>query len=544
MSSRFLAFLQSECTAINAFVEEIPEFDTSFEETITINMGTYLRQYPRLNGYFDEEQATCNPQLSGGNEGEEDSPEPNNPQMSRVLDYANHQIKKRKIDESTSSWSLYLRLAVLDHLSAMEIGITFLLDVVEKYNFDLEVEELVEIVRAFDILGAEKRLVEYEALLYIAWVDSELDETEWSKRCGERIPVSFFNHVKKYKHSSRKSKIIGSVGSQRLIEYFLAISPEKDYFFSSSMDSSLLAAGAIFQQLCEQGQLSVAQWLYSSGDIDIHAEDDNAFRGACRAGQLQIAQWLYNLGNIDIHASDEEAFRLACIHGHLSIAQWLYNFGNVNIHVENDDIFRNTCRFGHLPIAKWLFSLGDIDIHAAQDEAFLGACWEGYQSTAEWLYSFGGISVEEVTEAFKEACRLGHLSTAQWLYSLGGVDICAGSYYAFYEACYNYQLSVAQWVHSLGGGDIGTENYNALFRLICKRGYLSIAQWLYSLGDIDIHANYDAAFRGACLKGHLAIAQWLYSLGVISKNLVRSSWVLIITDKQVMTWLKSLITDS
>jgi hypothetical protein len=32
---------------------------------------------------------------------------------------------------------------------------------------EAEIEELVEIVRAFDILGAEERLSEYEAILYI-----------------------------------------------------------------------------------------------------------------------------------------------------------------------------------------------------------------------------------------------------------------------------------------------------------------------------------------------------------------------------------------
>jgi hypothetical protein len=41
------------------------------------------------------------------------------------------------------------------------------MDLVENYRFDAEIEELVEIVRSLDILGAEKRLSEYEVVLYM-----------------------------------------------------------------------------------------------------------------------------------------------------------------------------------------------------------------------------------------------------------------------------------------------------------------------------------------------------------------------------------------
>jgi hypothetical protein len=49
-------------------------------------------------------------------------------------------------------------------------------------------KELVEIVRALDILGAETRLSEYEAVLYFKWkeVDIEMNQREWERRrCGK-----------------------------------------------------------------------------------------------------------------------------------------------------------------------------------------------------------------------------------------------------------------------------------------------------------------------------------------------------------------------
>ena len=59
-------------------------------------------------------------------------------------------------------------------------------------------------------------------------------------------------------------------------------------------------------------------------------ELQSIFIQSCRSGRLEIAKWLYCIsqtdGNdkIDIHADNEFAFRLACYGGHLETAKWLY----------------------------------------------------------------------------------------------------------------------------------------------------------------------------------------------------------------------------
>jgi hypothetical protein len=52
-----------------------------------------------------------------------------------------------------------------------------LVEVIESYRFELEMDELVEILRALDILGPEKRLLEYEGLLYIQLAKRKVNET-------------------------------------------------------------------------------------------------------------------------------------------------------------------------------------------------------------------------------------------------------------------------------------------------------------------------------------------------------------------------------
>ena len=51
-------------------------------------------------------------------------------------------------------------------------------------------------------------------------------------------------------------------------------------------------------------------------------------------GHLQVAQWLYSLDTdnpINIHIENEYAFRWACDNGHLQVAQWLYSLDTDNI---------------------------------------------------------------------------------------------------------------------------------------------------------------------------------------------------------------------
>ena len=52
---------------------------------------------------------------------------------------------------------------------------------------------------------------------------------------------------------------------------------------------------------------------------------ENASKGfitCCENGHLETAKWLFSLGNINIHAQDEFAFMWSCKNGHLETAKW------------------------------------------------------------------------------------------------------------------------------------------------------------------------------------------------------------------------------
>ena len=118
-----------------------------------------------------------------------------------------------------------------------------------------------------------------------------------------------------------------------------------------------------FINACRDGDLDNAkQLLLLNQNIDIHADDEYAFRYSCAYGHLDVAKWLWSLDqNIDIHADDEYAFRYSCIYGHLELAKWLWSLNqNINIHVDDECAFRWSCGYGHLEVAKWLIMIGVV----------------------------------------------------------------------------------------------------------------------------------------------------------------------------------------
>ena len=158
---------------------------------------------------------------------------------------------------------------------------------------------------------------------------------------------------------------------------------------------------------------------------------DLRFINLCSKGNLLGAQQHLQLyPNMDISAQNEEAFHWACNLGHLEMAQWLFQISKerghyINISAINDWVFRVVCGNGHLHVAQWLLQIKpDINISAKNEEAFRWACFYDYLAVAQWLFQVSkergktiNISAED-EYAFRWSCINGHLAVAQWLQSL------------------------------------------------------------------------------------------------------------------------------
>lgn len=202
-----------------------------------------------------------------------------------------------------------------------------------------------------------------------------------------------------------------------------------------------------FIEACSHGYIKLAKYLYNSNDINIHRNNEIAFRNSCSYGRKNVAEWLYNISKIDnnkinIHIWNEYAFRYSCTNGHFDTAQWLYNLSRndnntkINIHIENDDAFISASSNGHLKIVEWLYSISKIDNNTkintyTINNAFRSVCENGHSDTAKWLYNLSTNKLEKNNKIdihmeddyiFVQASCEGHKSILNLLYNLSQID--------------------------------------------------------------------------------------------------------------------------
>src|SRR5438477_627703 len=104
----------------------------------------------------------------------------------------------------------------------------------------------------------------------------------------------------------------------------------------------------IFTNACIKGQFEFVKYIineYTAHDINVHSDNEYAFRFSCRNGHLNVAQWLVDtFDDINIHIYDEFAFVSSCENGHLNVARWLVSrFKDINIYARNFYVFENIC---------------------------------------------------------------------------------------------------------------------------------------------------------------------------------------------------------
>ena len=90
---------------------------------------------------------------------------------------------------------------------------------------------------------------------------------------------------------------------------------------------------------------------------------------------------------LDHNYKQDYGFSWACIKGNLGLAQYIYSLGNVDINnTFGGSAFNSTCSQNHLELAKWIYTLGGVDIHMNNSQGFVLSCVRNYEEVYKWMW--------------------------------------------------------------------------------------------------------------------------------------------------------------
>lgn len=116
-----------------------------------------------------------------------------------------------------------------------------------------------------------------------------------------------------------------------------------------------------FAYACTHGARRVATYLLETHGEQLRPEMGEIFPEVCKSHDLAVVKWFLRLSNyaVDVHHDDDRAFRIACdtTDENPALAKWLVSLGGVNLHAEDDDAFHAFRTMRNKAGCRWLLSL-------------------------------------------------------------------------------------------------------------------------------------------------------------------------------------------
>lgn len=119
-----------------------------------------------------------------------------------------------------------------------------------------------------------------------------------------------------------------------------------------------------FQKLCETASVTTVINFYEKhrAVLDIHYNDDYAFRWAAVNGKLETCKWLYSLDGddvINLRMYGNFAFLLTAANGHTKVCRWIHDKidGGIFLYTANNYAFVHASNNNHIETCIFLEKL-------------------------------------------------------------------------------------------------------------------------------------------------------------------------------------------
>lgn len=207
---------------------------------------------------------------------------------------------------------------------------------------------------------------------YIACVNNQYNILIWLINLEE---IKNYINTCRWKYLFIRCCRLGFIKIVKLLYY-------NNIYDKNNLDISFLLS-------CHNNNLELCKWLFKLNIIDIHIYNDFVFIGSCYNGCLDVCKWLYekvffndeilniafaksciynqkdiclwllSISNINIHYEDEYAFRLS----DLENQKWLMTLdSNIDVNAKNESAFYYACYNNNIEQVEWLLNF-DIDIY-------------------------------------------------------------------------------------------------------------------------------------------------------------------------------------
>jgi len=115
----------------------------------------------------------------------------------------------------------------------------------------------------------------------------------------------------------------------------------------------------LFCSAIQYGYVDLLKNIYTTEQINFQEDGYLFFIKAVSSNQLKVIIWMLSL-DFDMNDCKEELFILACKKGNIEIVKYLLNQSGlkINLHYNEDQAFREACIHNQLEIVQLLISLG------------------------------------------------------------------------------------------------------------------------------------------------------------------------------------------